>query len=54
MTTAQMRQYLVDSYKPNPRSQNTWAEKVRKMPDSQVVAVYMRLVNKPASQRRAS
>lgn len=56
MTTEQMRQRLIDEYKPNPRSQSTWAERVKKMGDAQVVAIYMRLVNKPQSQaqRRAS
>jgi predicted secreted protein len=54
MTTGQMRQYLIDSYKPNAKSQNTWAERVNKMGDAQVVAIYMRLVNKPAQQRQAS
>jgi predicted secreted protein len=54
MTTEQMRQYLIDSYKPNQRSQSTWAARVKKMPENQVVAIYMRLISKPRTQERAS
>lgn len=39
MTIAQMRDYLSRLYGPS------WAEKVRKMPDSQVVAVYQRHIS---------
>lgn len=41
MTTSQMRVELSKAY-----STRTWREKVKKMPDYQVQAIYFRLKNK--------
>lgn len=48
MTTDQKRQWLMALY---PKSK-TWAEKVKKMPESQVVAIYLSKVSQP--RERAS
>lgn len=55
MTNEQMRQWLLGHY---PRS-STWPDKVKKMSDAQVFAVYTRLKNKEGRRdefpdRRAS
>ena len=48
MTTEQKRQYLVALY-PNSK---TWSDRVKKMPDSQVIAIYLKKIRQP--QERAS
>jgi hypothetical protein len=48
MTTEQKRQYLVALY---PESK-TWADRVKKMPDSQVIAIYLKKLSQP--KERAS
>jgi len=48
MNTNQKRQYLVALY---PDSK-TWPEKVKKMPDSQVIAIYLKKISQP--KERAS
>lgn len=48
MNTEQKRQWLTALY-PNSK---TWADKVKKMPDSQVTAIYLKKVSQP--QRKAS
>lgn len=52
MNVQQMRQWLIEQYRPNPRSQSTWAAKVNKMPDAQVCAIYFRLSRN--GQKKAS
>lgn len=48
MTTEQKRQYLVALY---PHSK-TWPDKVKKMSDSQVIAIYLKKLSQP--KERAS
>lgn len=48
MNTEQKRQWLMALY---PHGK-TWSEKVKKMSDSQVVAIYLKKVSQP--QRKAS
>lgn len=48
MTTDQKRQWLVALY---PDSK-TWAERVKKMPDKQVIAIYLKKISQP--KERAS
>lgn len=48
MTTEQKRQWLMALY---PHSK-TWAEKVKKMPEGQVVAIYLKKISQP--KERAS
>jgi hypothetical protein len=49
MTTEQKRQWVMAFYK----TSKAWQEKVKKMPDSQVIAIYLRL-SAQAQNRRAS
>lgn len=48
MTTEQKRQYLVALY---PDSK-TWLERVKKMSDAQVIAIYLKKISQP--KERAS
>lgn len=48
MTTDQKRQWLVALY---PDSK-TWADRVKKMPDGQVIAIYLKKISQP--KERAS
>jgi hypothetical protein len=48
MNTNQKRQYLVALY---PHSK-TWPGKVKKMPDAQVIAIYLKKISQP--KERAS
>lgn len=48
MNTAQKRQYLVALY---PDSK-TWPDKVKKMPEPQVIAIYLKKISQP--KERAS
>jgi hypothetical protein len=42
------RQWLIDQY---PKSR-TWASRVKRMPDAQVVAIYLKMISQP--RERAS
>lgn len=48
MNTEQKRQWLMALY---PESK-TWSDKVKKMPEGQVIAIYLKKVSQP--QRKAS
>lgn len=43
------RSYVADLY-PGPR----WKEKVRKMPDAQIIAIYLRETSKPKNNPKES